>query len=329
MDDYESVRPLAARHALPAGESGHGRLSSRSSSPVGGRPGHPALSPPERTWTHPTLGGAASSFSAIPPRRTVVTRGSRPRRHTVALATLLAILTLWRPDPAQAQESLSLLVERPGVGPFIDDDGSPFEDDIVALWAAGIATGCETWAFCPDRPITRGEMAAVLRRARPESFPNAEARFSDVGGSVFAADIGAIAAAGVTAGCAPDLFCPDDPVTRATMAAFLRRTFQDLLTPDQSVEFEDLGDSVFADDVAWLAGTGVTSGCRPDAFCPGDPVTRGQMAAFLRRALRLPSTTPPGVVLWICRSQPARVPRAGARWWSTSSRPPTSIGRWR
>jgi hypothetical protein len=37
-----------------------------------------------------------------------------------------------------------------------------------------------------------------------------------------------------------------------------------------------------------LATAGVTRGCNPpanDLFCPEDPVTRGQLAAFLRRAL--------------------------------------------
>ncbi len=45
-------------------------------------------------------------------------------------------------------------------------------------------------------------------------------------------------------------------------------------------------ESVFHEDVAWLADSGVTRGCNPpanDQFCPAEPVTRGQMAAFLHR----------------------------------------------
>src|SRR5690606_10130117 len=41
-----------------------------------------------------------------------------------------------------------------------------------------------------------------------------------------------------------------------------------------------------------IAAEGVTRGCNPpvnDRYCPGDSVTRGQMAAFLVRALRLPA----------------------------------------
>jgi hypothetical protein len=42
----------------------------------------------------------------------------------------------------------------------------------------------------------------------------------------------------------------------------------------------------FHEDISWLADRGVTRGCNPpanDEFCPDDSVTRGQMAAFLRR----------------------------------------------
>src|SRR5690606_11539732 len=41
-----------------------------------------------------------------------------------------------------------------------------------------------------------------------------------------------------------------------------------------------------------IAAEGVTRGCNPpvnDRYCPGDSVTRGQMAAFLVRALGLPA----------------------------------------
>jgi hypothetical protein len=37
------------------------------------------------------------------------------------------------------------------------------------------------------------------------------------------------------------------------------------------------------DAISELAGAGITAGCGPSAFCPGETVTRAQMAAFLRR----------------------------------------------
>lgn len=51
--------------------------------------------------------------------------------------------------------------------------------------------------------------------------------------------------------------------------------------------FDDVADdNVFSTDIAWLADAGVTKGCNPPAnteFCPGDEVTREQMAAFMHR----------------------------------------------
>ena len=55
-------------------------------------------------------------------------------------------------------------------------------------------------------------------------------------------------------------------------------------------DFPDSYDSVFVEQIAWLATQGITLGCNPptnDQFCPTDNVTRGQMAAFLVRALEL------------------------------------------
>jgi len=51
--------------------------------------------------------------------------------------------------------------------------------------------------------------------------------------------------------------------------------------------FTDVADTnVFKADIDWLAATGVTKGCNPptnDKFCPGNTVTREQMAAFMHR----------------------------------------------
>ena len=53
--------------------------------------------------------------------------------------------------------------------------------------------------------------------------------------------------------------------------------------------FIDDDDSIFAGDIDRLGTAGVTKGCNPaegnTRFCPDEYVTRGQMAAFLHRAL--------------------------------------------
>lgn len=186
----------------------------------------------------------------------------------------------------------------PPGGTFIDDDGSVHESDIEAISAAGITRGCNPpWndEFCPTRAVSRGEMAAFLVRALGLE-PGPE-RFVDDTFSVFQADINALAAAGITRGCNPpanDRFCPDRPVTRGEMAAFLTRAYgYEATTSDR---FLDDDDSVFESDIDALASSGVTRGCDPPAnqnFCPDDLVTRQQMASFLTRAEDLPTEAVP------------------------------------
>ncbi len=46
--------------------------------------------------------------------------------------------------------------------------------------------------------------------------------------------------------------------------------------------------AVFENDIDKLGTAGVTKGCNPpanDKYCPSSVVTRGQMAAFLHRAI--------------------------------------------
>ena len=51
---------------------------------------------------------------------------------------------------------------------FTDTGDSVHEDDIDKVVAAGIASGCDTNPdrFCPDRVVTRGELAKYINAAR-------------------------------------------------------------------------------------------------------------------------------------------------------------------
>jgi S-layer homology domain len=69
---------------------------------------------------------------------------------------------------------------------FDDDDGSIFENDINALAASGITKGCnppDNDRFCPDRKLTRGQMAALLVRAFDYDDHSGGDRFVDDNGS--------------------------------------------------------------------------------------------------------------------------------------------------
>jgi hypothetical protein len=169
---------------------------------------------------------------------------------------------------------------------FRDILPSEFADD--AMWAegVGITKGCGDHLFCPDAVVTRGQMAAFLRRAigLPDAAVDA---FTDDDGSEFEADIDAISAAGITTGCAPDIFCVDAPVTRGQMAAFIVRALNLPIT-DGTDTFSDDDASVFEAEIEALAAAGITHGCDPPentSFCPEAAVSRGQMVALMHRAI--------------------------------------------
>jgi hypothetical protein len=115
---------------------------------------------------------------------------------------------------------------------------------------------------------------------------NAADPFDDSTSSVFADSIRWLSATGITEGCAPRRFCPDDRVTRGQMAAFLGRALK-LPAPATPIVFADARGHLFEGAISRLAHAGITVGCNPptnNRFCPDSFVTRGQMAAFLVRA---------------------------------------------
>jgi hypothetical protein len=120
-------------------------------------------------------------------------------------------------------------------------------------------------------------------------------RFVDDDTSVHETDIERFAELGITLGCNPpvnDRYCPNDTVTRGQMAAFLNRALG--LPATTADHFVDDNGSTFEADINAIADAGITLGCNPpvnDRYCAGDTVTRGQMAAFLKRAFALPATT--------------------------------------
>ncbi len=167
---------------------------------------------------------------------------------------------------------------------FSDIAGSTFYSDIIWLRNTGITLGCDDTHFCPSSSVTRGQMAAFLVRGLDLTGDTSGDTFSDDNGSTFEDEIEILAQAGITLGCADGLFCPEDSVTRGQMAAFLVRAMDYDNNPPGD-RFTDDNGSTFEDEIEKLAEAGVTQGCTDTQFCPNDPVTRGQMAAFLHRAL--------------------------------------------
>ena len=118
---------------------------------------------------------------------------------------------------------------------FADVDAEEWWAPHVERFAdLGVTAGCKTepLQYCPDKPVTRAQMATFFVRAfrLPEAAPGG---FADTDGDAHEDNIDALAAEGITAGCKtePLRYCPDKPVTRAQMATFLSRALGLIPTP--------------------------------------------------------------------------------------------------
>jgi hypothetical protein len=106
----------------------------------------------------------------------------------------------------------------------------PHDTAIQAIRGAGITLGCATLPdrYCPDQPLTRGQMAALIIRALQGdnvSYTN-RASFLDVTPAyAFFRHVQRMKELGITLGCTVQTYCPDNLTTRGEMAAFLVRAF--------------------------------------------------------------------------------------------------------
>jgi hypothetical protein len=114
------------------------------------------------------------------------------------------------------------------------------------------------------------------------------ATFADVPvGHPFYNEIGKLSARGVTLGCSGNNYCPSQVVTREQMSAFVIRALGDFNPPTPaSQRFADVPPNhPFYAFIEQMAVRQITLGCGSGNYCPGDMVTREQMAAFIIRGL--------------------------------------------
>lgn len=193
------------------------------------------------------------------------------------------------------------------IHPFALEDGefdaAPW---IHALYAAGVTSGCDTnpLKFCPNGSVTRAEMAVFLLRAEHGSGyvpPVAPGFFADVPVGAWYRDWAErLFAESITSGCDtnPPRYCPNNTVPREQIAKFLLMAKHGpaYRPPDPnptapSIYFKDVpASNIFK---AWIdqlvvEGISTADGCGGGNFCPGNLLTRTEMAVFLVKALNLP-----------------------------------------
>ena len=242
---------------------------------VTGDPGGATCSivPPEASCVVSGLAnGTSYSFTATASNTNGVSAASPPSNSVVPTAPAED------PDPTP-----------PASNAFIDITNG--EMATAASWLAnqGIILGCaagQSPRFCPNDLATRAEVATFMTRALslPATTVNA---FTDDSGHPFEDNINRAAAAGLFHGCFDGMFCPDESISRAELAAVLVRAL-DLLSTTQS-PFADIEGHWAESFITTIGGLGITNGCTADGtmFCPDTFGTRGEIALLLYRALTL------------------------------------------
>ncbi len=115
----------------------------------------------------------------------------------------------------------------------------PYYEHIQVMGDLGITNGTTPTTFSPDQQLTRGQMAVFVIRAinltqangidllggMPDNFTAPTTPyFDDVPPShPYFKWIQKMKELGITAGCGPTTYCPDDPITQGQMAVFATR----------------------------------------------------------------------------------------------------------
>ena len=171
--------------------------------------------------------------------------------------------------------------------------GNIFYAFIENIFHNSVTGGCGNGNYCPANATLRKQMAVFLLKAFEGAGylpPPATGVFNDVpAADPFAPWIEELAARGITSGCNPDLYCPDNPVLRKQMAVFLLKTKlgAGYTPPAPTGIFDDVPADGFRPFIEDLYNRGITGGCSggpppaPISYCPDNSVTRGQMAPFL------------------------------------------------
>jgi hypothetical protein len=251
----------------------------------------------------PTAGGGSNGNGVLEPGEGVAMRPS------------------WRNVNGAAQAFTGGLTEMagpPGATYTITDAAGGY--GTVANGTTGPCVDCYGVAVSAPavRPATHWD-ASVLESLAPDAQGQRQrwglhvgASFGDVPlSSPFYRFIETLLHHGVTGGCTGATYCPASSTTREQMAVFVlvAREGPGYVPPAcTSPVFNDVpAGSSFCRWIEELARRGIAGGCGGGNYCPGDDVTREQMAVFVLRALD-PTLNPPACGTPVFADVPASSP---------------------
>ena len=177
--------------------------------------------------------------------------------------------------------------------PFTDVRwGAPYAEAVLWMLDTEITQGTTATTFSPERSVTRAQFATFLWRfaGEPQSA-DGSLTFDDVEPDSFHSEaVGWMVDQSITLGCGrgSELFCPNDRLNAAQLAAFLWR-FAGRTYSDHPVPFTDIGVNDFYLEAArwlvehrlWVGADFQPPGEGPTDFNPRDNVDRARMAMLL------------------------------------------------
>jgi hypothetical protein len=176
-----------------------------------------------------------------------------------------------------------------------DAPSGPVGPQVTDMIGYGFSSGCSVSPldYCPNEPITRAQAAILLVRGvyGSDNFSySTTPHFNDVDASTFGFQwIQKLFELGITSGCGNGDFCPSENLPRDQAAVLVVRSQLGPQTPFDSSPvpyFSDVPPSAFGFPyIQRLRMENITAGCAAGTFCPSDPITRGDLAVFIMRAL--------------------------------------------
>ena len=147
-----------------------------------------------------------------------------------------------------------------------------FYSDIAALSNQGVVSGFKDGSFGPNKQVTRGETAIMIVRALDISAAGKT-------------PIEIVKERGIMGGYPGGHFGADKPITRAEMAIVVTNAFD--LKEVTSVSFTDVhADMKAYDSIKRVVAAEIAYGVDKNHFKPNAAVTRGEISAFINRALQ-------------------------------------------
>ena len=241
-----------------------------------------------------TAGAQPSGITAGPDGNLWFTEsgGNRIGRITTGAPTVLSVA----PTSGDAAGGTAIVIN--GMG-FVADATVT----IGGVAASGVDVTSPTTADATTPPLTPGTLNdVVLANPGTASGTLADgwfADFTDVAqADIFHDDVEKLVRNGVTAGCGGGAYCRNTVINRSSMAVFLLKALMGsgyVPPPCTGTVFTDVPctGGPFDPWIEDLAGRSITGGCGGGNYCPGNPVTRGQMAPFLLKTLLGSAYVPP------------------------------------